>query len=323
VNLLPLLVEGKPLPARTLRWNFPYPPVRIKADGGVWAVRSGDWKLTHEALRSSPPAPVGSFTGTGRTGLYRITDDVSESNDLSAQYPEIRQRLQAQYDEWKAEFLPATDDTSKAERVLTTAGLFTQDFSSSTVVADYVCKTPGKNQFSRMSKASWSIDAGRLKLTKSNAFPAELMRWVAMEGTPASTMSFSFDMEVTGFSAPNNTRLYTGSIGEPESGKSWMAWGIDATGSDNGWKVAGTTQTFIGAQTISIKLNAGDAPLEYTDSLGGKQTLAVNSYDIWVGPALVAKGRSGKFVRDQYKLTSFAILLNAPATYYFDHFNVN
>jgi len=202
------------------------------------------------------------------------------------------------------------------------ADLFTQDFSSSAVVADYANETPEKNQFSLISGTSWSIEAGRLKLTQSNTAPVYLRRWVAMEGTPASAMSFSFDMEVTGFSAAKNTRLYTGSIREPESGKNWMAWGIDATGKDNEWKVASTTQTFTGAQTIRIKLNAGDAPLDYTDPLGGKQTLAVNSYDIWVETTLVVDGRAGAFVKDQYDLTAFTISVTAPATYYFDNFKV-
>jgi arylsulfatase A-like enzyme len=93
VNLLPLLVENRPPEPRTLFRRFPFPPFCP-----VWAIRQGDWKLVKEAERK----PGGGFASTGRTGLYRITDDIHEDNDLSAQYPEIRQRLQAEYDAWEA-----------------------------------------------------------------------------------------------------------------------------------------------------------------------------------------------------------------------------
>ncbi len=93
VNLLPLLVEGKALAPRTLYWRFPFPPFCP-----VWAVRQGAWKLVKEAERK----PGGGFTRTSRTGLYRILDDIHEDHDLSAQYPEVRQKLQKEYDAWEA-----------------------------------------------------------------------------------------------------------------------------------------------------------------------------------------------------------------------------
>ena len=101
VNLLPLLVDGKALEARTLCWNFPHPPPIP-----VWAIRQGDWKLVHEAIRV--PKERGFSWGGGRTGLYRISEDIHEDNDLSGQYPEIRQKLQAEYDAWAAK-LPSAE----------------------------------------------------------------------------------------------------------------------------------------------------------------------------------------------------------------------
>jgi arylsulfatase A-like enzyme len=93
VNLLPLLKSGERLAPRTLYWRFPFPSFCP-----VWSVRQGDWKLVKEAVRN----PGGGFARTDRTGLYRITEDIHEDNDLSAQYPEIRQRLQREYDAWEA-----------------------------------------------------------------------------------------------------------------------------------------------------------------------------------------------------------------------------
>jgi arylsulfatase A-like enzyme len=94
-NLFPLVSTGRKLTPRPLCWRFPHPPQMP-----VWAVRVGEWKLVHEAIRV--PQERGFSWGGQRTGLYRITDDIHEDNDLSAQYPEIRQKLQAEYDAWEA-----------------------------------------------------------------------------------------------------------------------------------------------------------------------------------------------------------------------------
>ena len=94
VNLLPL-VEGGELAPRTLYWRFPHPP-RIP----VWAIRSGDWKWVKEAVRV--PQERGFSCGGDRTGLYRLSDDIHEDNDLSTQNPEVLQKLQSEYDAWTA-----------------------------------------------------------------------------------------------------------------------------------------------------------------------------------------------------------------------------
>ena len=98
VNLLPLLIEDKALEPRPMFWHFPLHP-----DYPVWGVRVGDWKLVTERLRG--PRSKGVIL---KTGLYRLSDDIHEDNDLSAQYPEVRQKLQSKYDAWKAT-LPSTE----------------------------------------------------------------------------------------------------------------------------------------------------------------------------------------------------------------------
>jgi arylsulfatase A-like enzyme len=105
LNLLPLLKDRQELPERTFCWRFPYPPPTP-----VWAVRDGDWKLVHEAIRV--PKERGFFWGGERTGLYRVSEDIHEDSDLSAQYPEVRQKLQAEYDKWAAE-MPKTEQEKK------------------------------------------------------------------------------------------------------------------------------------------------------------------------------------------------------------------
>ncbi|QHI69807.1 sulfatase family protein [Tichowtungia aerotolerans] len=104
VNLLPLMEDGKALAKRTLYWRFPFPPFCP-----VWAVRDGDWKLVKEAERKDGHK---GFTRTARTGLYRISDDIHEDHDLSGQYPEIRQKLQAEFDQWERS-LPASENLTR------------------------------------------------------------------------------------------------------------------------------------------------------------------------------------------------------------------
>ena len=103
INLLPLLVKGEKLPERTLYWRFPFPSWQSNT---WWAVRRGDWKLMYE----NPP---GGFTGEkGKLGLFHITEDIHEDHDVSEQYPEMRQHLQAEFDTWNAT-LPAEHWTER------------------------------------------------------------------------------------------------------------------------------------------------------------------------------------------------------------------
>ena len=205
------------------------------------------------------------------------------------------------------------------------AALFTQDFSSSTTVGDYVhATTPTANQFTVINGAATSIEAGRLKIINAAGSGSNVKRWVDMEGTPVGGMSFSFEMELV-FSEADGTRLYTATIGEPDSGNNFMAWGINATGVENEWDVVGgISAKFTGAQTVTIVLNDSDSAFDYTDPATGTQALASNSYDIWVGTTLVSDGKSGAYVHPENDLTAFDIgLTAAPAvTYYFDNFQV-
>jgi arylsulfatase A-like enzyme len=101
VDLLPLLIKGEPLNARQLYWNFPFPP-----QFPLWGIRDGEWKLVKEIIYNPDPNRGRLSTGKTRIGLYRITDDLQEEHDLSEQYPEVRQRLQSEYDAWASTLPP-------------------------------------------------------------------------------------------------------------------------------------------------------------------------------------------------------------------------
>lgn len=69
---------------------------------GHKAIRKGDWKLMQLAARPaerSQPVPMAS----GAWGLYNMTNDPGELNDLSAEHPEIVEELLAAWEAYKAE----------------------------------------------------------------------------------------------------------------------------------------------------------------------------------------------------------------------------
>ncbi|MGZ0709773.1 sulfatase-like hydrolase/transferase [Coraliomargarita sp. W4R53] len=94
-NLLPMSIEGEALAQRSIISYFPFPD-----HYPVFSVRRDDWKLVAEVSRGKDLIGWAPDRG-GKVGLYRIDKDIKEENDLSEQYPEIRQGLQAEYDAWK------------------------------------------------------------------------------------------------------------------------------------------------------------------------------------------------------------------------------
>ena len=80
-NLLPLLKGETQPPSRDFFWCS-------GSDEGWWAVRSGDWKLVGEK---------------DKLGLFDLSKDVSEANDLAKQMPEKVAELTKLHDAWLAE----------------------------------------------------------------------------------------------------------------------------------------------------------------------------------------------------------------------------
>ncbi|MGH3490638.1 MAG: sulfatase family protein [Actinopolymorphaceae bacterium] len=73
--------------------------------GFQWAVRQGDWKLHHadagrhaDALMRSEHTDI----GVGQR-LTHLGDDIGETTDLSAEHPEIVERLRARHTAWRTE----------------------------------------------------------------------------------------------------------------------------------------------------------------------------------------------------------------------------
>ena len=85
VNLLPLLLEGAPIAARTLFWRM-----RDRR-----AVRQGRWKLVEQGL-SAPQ-------------LFDLSVDISEVNDLATQRPRLVKDLLAKLAAWENEVEHSSD----------------------------------------------------------------------------------------------------------------------------------------------------------------------------------------------------------------------
>jgi arylsulfatase A-like enzyme len=91
VNLLPFVTGGSAgLPHGTLYWRF----------GGMMAIRKGDWKLlkTSEGpLRDTDPAVLSDLSGAQ---LYNLANDIGETTNLAATYPEKVKELTEDWRRW-------------------------------------------------------------------------------------------------------------------------------------------------------------------------------------------------------------------------------
>ena len=85
-SFLPLLTgEQKSQPTRTLYW-------RQHGSGGSIALREGKWKVYYNReLPNTQPE------------LYDLSQDISESNDLSAENPEVLKQLVKKMNTWESE----------------------------------------------------------------------------------------------------------------------------------------------------------------------------------------------------------------------------
>ncbi|MFM7074275.1 MAG: sulfatase [Planctomycetota bacterium] len=89
VNLWPYLRgEKSGPPHEALYWRF----------GSQMAIREGDWKL----VRYDLAADAAGNSGTSAAQLFHLSEDPSESRDLSAVMPEKATALQNRWDQWNA-----------------------------------------------------------------------------------------------------------------------------------------------------------------------------------------------------------------------------
>ncbi len=87
VSLVPLL-NGDSIPERPLYWHYPHYGNQGGDPSSI--IRKGEWKLIH-------------YWEDGHDELYNLTSDLSETRDVSADYPEITGRMSSELKAWLAE----------------------------------------------------------------------------------------------------------------------------------------------------------------------------------------------------------------------------
>jgi arylsulfatase A-like enzyme len=99
-NIMPILRGEAAAPSRNLFWSG-------GSEDGWWAVRSDNWKLVGEKAK---------------VGLFDLSKDVSEQNDLAKTMPEKVTELTQLHDAWLAEMANPIKGEAKRYGMLASAG---------------------------------------------------------------------------------------------------------------------------------------------------------------------------------------------------------
>ncbi|MDC0937217.1 DUF4976 domain-containing protein [Pirellulales bacterium] len=87
-SFVSILADSTAAKPRDLYWHYPH--YSNQGGGPGSAIRSDNWKLI-------------DWTESDRLELYDLAQDLSETNDLAKEHPEIVERLQAKLATWKHE----------------------------------------------------------------------------------------------------------------------------------------------------------------------------------------------------------------------------
>jgi arylsulfatase A-like enzyme len=91
VSLVPLLLEGRPLPARTLFWGYT----------GRFAVRHGPWKLVVNQPAADAPKGKAKTKTASAASLFNLEHDVGERTNLAAREPGRIRELHSALAAWR------------------------------------------------------------------------------------------------------------------------------------------------------------------------------------------------------------------------------
>lgn len=183
-----------------------------------------------------------------------------------------------------------------------TAIYFSQDFSASTVVADYVSIAPSSGQFNAIgttgSLMAISVTDGKLQFSRTGGNSGSFSRTSDFSPIPM-TLKYSFELSVSGNTAPQTTaaQLQLGSgFGVGNSAEVltnvFARLGINWTATTGEWSLRNiaapvNSPNFTGSQTVTWFINNSDAGLQYLAPDGTTDSLVDNSADVWVGTTRV------------------------------------
>ncbi|HEX9955989.1 MAG TPA: hypothetical protein VGA96_01995 [Fibrella sp.] len=187
--------------------------------------------------------------------------------------------------------------------------LFQQDFSSSTSIASYISSTPGTDKFNGLSGPSATIVNGTLQFNRTtNGTTGGFAH--STDLSPASnSLYIQLDFEVVSTTAVAGSSAlvfyvgsgFTSSPTSPDVADQYARFGIGFTNTGGQFTVryigpggAGSVSSspFTGKQTLTFVLNNTGSIVTYLQPGGGTQTLANDTYDLWVGTTEVFNGRA-------------------------------
>jgi Secretion system C-terminal sorting domain len=181
------------------------------------------------------------------------------------------------------------------------AQLLQQDFSSSTVVADYVSATPNAGQFTEISVSgagsAVSIVGGQLSLSRTSANGCFVTRTADFAPIPI-LLKIEFDLSVPTVTSAETSgailrigNAYANGTSIPANANTFARFGINLTSSGNFTlnNIAGgtTSASFSGVQTITWWLNNTGSSANYTDPSGATESVANDKSDVWIGTTKV------------------------------------
>jgi hypothetical protein len=179
------------------------------------------------------------------------------------------------------------------------AQVFSQNFNSSAVVADYVSATPNNGQFNAIATsgaATVSINSGTLEFIRPGSDACSFSRTTDIQSPAPTALIYKFDMSVSGNSAPATTSaaffqvgsaFSTGNAAEPAASV-YGQFTVNLTNTNGTFQIRNTvTNTnsgdFSGTQTITWVLNNSGSTFTYTAPDASTETVANDTADIWVG----------------------------------------
>jgi hypothetical protein len=175
--------------------------------------------------------------------------------------------------------------------------IFTQNFSGTSVVADYVNATGETNKFTAIGSGTnniASITNGALTFTKTGSGTAHFSRNASFPGPPTA-LKISFTLNVSNIAVTNTTQaqLYVGTGFANTSAAptlsstthSRLVIGFDAT---QGYNISGpnaptgTTPYYNTPKVITWVINNTGSTLNYSAPNGDAKTLANDTWDLYV-----------------------------------------
>jgi|GEM_PF-1782035 len=181
------------------------------------------------------------------------------------------------------------------------AQLFNQDFSSSTLVLDYVSVVPDANQFNGLtngnSSLTTSITNGVLQFERTDA--ASIYAYRNFNLTENLTLvKLKFDFELSNYQSGTQNPTFSVFIGNSFSNASFgtnstyaSRFGIVGKNGTNEFKVttvdniggAPSSNYFSGKQNITVFVNNSGSNQTYTAPNGSTESVTNGTMDLWVG----------------------------------------